>query len=255
MAGESEVTPLRGFNDAATHRPKNWKEADAEGWPEPTYQSEDVKMEMQRGFLKKVYSILCCQLAMTVAVCYAIMMHPAINSFVTHNSFIMLTCLFASLGLIVALNVYKNSYPTNMYLLAAFTFVESVTVGAVCAHYERHGVGELVGVAWGITLAIFCFLTLYVHISKKDFSFLGMFLPAALLGFCVFSLVSMLFGFHLGWFFAFGGACLFSAFIVYDTWMIMNRMGCDDYVIACIELYLDIINLFLMILQLLGNDR
>ena len=54
---------------------------------------------------------------------------------------------------------------------------------------------------------------------------------------------------------AFLGAMLFSAFIVYDTYMIMNRMGCDDYVIAAIELYLDIINLFLMILQLLGNDR
>ena len=50
-------------------------------------------------------------------------------------------------------------------------------------------------------------------------------------------------------------AVLFSAFIVYDTHQIMTRMGCDDYVIACIELYLDIINLFLMILELLGGGK
>lgn len=48
---------------------------------------------------------------------------------------------------------------------------------------------------------------------------------------------------------------LFSAFIVYDTHQIMTRMGCDDYVIACIELYLDIINLFLMILDVLGGGN
>lgn len=142
-----------------------------------------------------------------------------------------------------------------MWLLAGFTFLESVTVAGVCAHYEAHGVGELVAIAWGITLAIFVFLTAYVYFSKTDFSFLGMFLPAALLGFVIYSFVSLLFGFQTGYLFAFLGAMLFSAFIVYDTYMIMNRMGCDDYVIACIELYLDIINLFLMILQLLGNDR
>ena len=40
--------------------------------------------------------------------------------------------------------------------------------------------------------------------------------------------------------------------------MIVTRLGVDDYIIAAIELYLDVINLFLMILQLLvlcGGQR
>ena len=38
-----------------------------------------------------------------------------------------------------------------------------------------------------------------------------------------------------------------------DTWMIHNRLGPDDYIMAAIELYLDIINLFIFILQLLNR--
>jgi len=48
------------------------------------------------------------------------------------------------------------------------------------------------------------------------------------------------------------GALLFSAFIIFDTWKIANILSPDDYIIACNELYLDIINLFLYILSILG---
>jgi len=47
----------------------------------------------------------------------------------------------------------------------------------------------------------------------------------------------------------------FDRFILYDTHQIMNKLGTDDYIIATIELYLDILNLFLFILQLLGGGR
>ena len=51
--------------------------------------------------------------------------------------------------------------------------------------------------------------------------------------------------------FAIFGVALFTGFILYDTYMILTKLGVDDYIIAAIELYLDVINLFLMILQLL----
>ena len=43
------------------------------------------------------------------------------------------------------------------------------------------------------------------------------------------------------------GAVLFSGYIVYDTYVIMQRLGPDEWVHASISLYLDIINLFLYI--------
>ena len=48
-------------------------------------------------------------------------------------------------------------------------------------------------------------------------------------------------------------------FIIYDTWMILNKFGPDDYIMASIQLYLDIINLFLYLLEILrmlqGGDN
>merc|ERR1712038_991692 len=52
---------------------------------------------------------------------------------------------------------------------------------------------------------------------------------------------------------AIGGAILFSGFIIFDTQMIMTRVSPEEYVIATIELYLDIINLFLEILKILDK--
>ena len=107
----AESMPLKGYAGAqgdSSRRPANWKvefftcfcrvpgsrlickiehiieqsflflpqEAVAAGYPEPTYESDQVKAEIQRGFLRKVYSILCVQLLCTVGFCWAVMAHP-----------------------------------------------------------------------------------------------------------------------------------------------------------------------------------
>jgi len=54
---------------------------------------------------------------------------------------------------------------------------------------------------------------------------------------------------------AVGGALLFSCFIIFDTQMIMTRVSPEEYILATIELYLDIINLFIEILKILGREN
>lgn len=51
------------------------------------------------------------------------------------------------------------------------------------------------------------------------------------------------------------GALLFCAYLVYDTHLLIQRVGLDEYVWASVNIYLDIINLFLYILRLLGENR
>ena len=48
---------------------------------------------------------------------------------------------------------------------------------------------------------------------------------------------------------------MFSGLLVFDTWRIMRsgQFGQDDYVIAAVQIYLDLLNMFLFILSLLGN--
>ncbi len=48
-------------------------------------------------------------------------------------------------------------------------------------------------------------------------------------------------------------AILFSAYIVYDTQQIIKRASPEEYILASVELYLDVINLFLAILRILDN--
>jgi FtsH-binding integral membrane protein len=56
-----------------------------------------------------------------------------------------------------------------------------------------------------------------------------------------------------------GGCLLFSFYLVYDTQLILGgqhkkyQFSVDDYVFAALNLYLDIINLFIFILQILGS--
>lgn len=47
------------------------------------------------------------------------------------------------------------------------------------------------------------------------------------------------------------GALIFVGYILYDTSLIIHHFGPDDYIIAAVTLYLDIINLFLYLLELL----
>ena len=51
--------------------------------------------------------------------------------------------------------------------------------------------------------------------------------------------------------FSLAGALLFVGYILYDTSLIIHHLGPDDYVVAAVTLYLDIINLFHYLLELL----
>ena len=48
-----------------------------------------------------------------------------------------------------------------------------------------------------------------------------------------------------------GGAVLFCGFILFDTYMIMHHLSTEEYVIAAVDLYLDLINLFIYMLRIL----
>lgn len=56
-------------------------------------------------------------------------------------------------------------------------------------------------------------------------------------------------------FLAVGGAFLFSMFILYDTHVMMEKLSAEEYILATITLYLDIINLFIHILRILEATK
>jgi len=147
----------------------------------------------------------------------------------------------------------RRSHPTNLILLTGFTLAEAVVVGAITAQYNT----DVVLLALGITAAVSAGLTAYALQTKVDFTTAGGVLFSVLLTLCMTAFAAALFptsGLRLA--VACGGALLFSAYIVHDVQLVASgqhevRLSPDEYVPAAINIYLDVINLFLHLLQLL----
>mmetsp|Transcript_107337 Transcript_107337/g.334550 ORF Transcript_107337/g.334550 Transcript_107337/m.334550 type:complete len:179 (-) Transcript_107337:68-604(-) len=154
--------------------------------------------------------------------------------------------------------------PLNYGLLALLTVAEGVLVGFACLQYK---LGSVVLCA-GLTAAVVLGLSLYALRTKNDVTSFGPYLLCGLMVLCgtgfLMTIVASLGLNHSPMFsamqvlYAAGGALIFSVYIVYDTQMIMggnhqHEFSVDDYAMAAICLYLDIIQLFLSLLRLLGE--
>jgi len=211
--------------------------------------------ETRRVFIRKVYSILAVQLLTTGVTSAFMILHAPTQVYVLTHGWPVILSMIASIVLIVALMCYKDKEPMNMYLLCAFTLVESVLVGTVTTAYAAAGMQGIVLEAVFLTGAIFLGLTIFTFQSKIDFSFLGAGLSMGLGALILWGLFAMIFGIQTGYVYALLGCIIFSGYILFDTWLIMDKLSPHEYVLAAIMLYLDIINLFLYLLQLLSSDR
>mmetsp|Transcript_17872 Transcript_17872/g.38623 ORF Transcript_17872/g.38623 Transcript_17872/m.38623 type:complete len:301 (+) Transcript_17872:58-960(+) len=212
-------------------------------------------VETRRIFIRKVYTILAVQLLVTGVISTFMILHAPTQNYVLTHGWPVSLSMVASIILIVALMCMKDKHPQNMYLLGAFTIVESFLVGTVTTAYCAAGQRGIVLEAVFLTGAIFLGLTLFTFQSKIDFSFLGAALSMGLGALILWGLFGIIFGIQTGYVYALLGCIIFSGYILFDTWLIMDKLSPQDYVLAAIMLYLDIINLFLYLLQLLSSDR
>jgi FtsH-binding integral membrane protein len=137
-----------------------------------------------------------------------------------------------------------------------FTLAETLMLGSVSALVES----DVLATAIGTTMGVVAVLVLFASQTKYDFTSAGPYLMCALWSMIFYSICGAMFGFVTGWFYGLLGTILFSFFIVYDMQLIIggkgrHQLSVDDYVFAALNLYLDIINLFLHILQMLSKDN
>jgi len=175
------------------------------------------------------------------------------------------TILFITwvLGLVVMCTLLccrKNAIevPRNYILLGVFTLCMAYMVGMVASTYDANVVVMAAISTFAITLAI----TVYAMTTKRDFTWLGSMI-------WVFS--TMFFLFFIFWWFAFFtspvmwivynlfGVLIYSVYLIYDTQLVAGgkryELSMDDYVIAALIVYLDIIMIFLYLLQMLGGSQ
>merc|ERR1711879_571572 len=105
-------------------------------------------------------------------------------------------------------------------------------------------------------------LMIYTLVSRTEVKWLGAFLFLGLFGLMMWGFVWTLlwlcgvYSYWLYQLYCIFGIFLFIGFIIYDTSKLMNKHSDpDEYVIFAVNLYLDILNLFLFILSLLGGRK
>ena len=169
---------------------------------------------------------------------------------------------FAFVLAIACCDRFSRTYPTNYVALFAFTACEAVVLAITCLFVDA----VAVGLAAAMTALVTAGLTYYAWKTSADFTGLGGYLYAALLTLVVGGFVGGFFSafYSTPWIqnlYAVGGCLLFSCYIVYDTQLIVggqhkkHQFGMDDYVFAALNIYLDIINLFVYLLRLLNSRR
>ena len=179
---------------------------------------------------------------------------PALMQAVIEHPIITMLAMFAPLWMAMRA---RHSYPRNLILVLLFTFIEGLFIAPFLTLAERQSPG-IVGQAGILTLSTFGVLSLYALVSKRDFSAWGSFFFVGLWVLIATSLLNIFFPTALGtlWIAA-GTVLVFSGLLVFDTWRIVRSgaYGPDDYVPAAVNIYLDLLNLFLAIVSLLGGGR
>jgi modulator of FtsH protease len=179
---------------------------------------------------------------------------PRLMEAVAQHPFITMIAMFAPLWMAMQA---RHQFPKNLILTLLFTLVEGVWLAPFLYMAERQAPG-ITGQAGILTLSTFGVLSLYAVLSKRDFSAWGSFFIVGLWVLIATSLINMFVGSAMGSIWIAGGTVLvFSGLLVFDTWRIVRsgQYGPDDYVPAAVNIYLDLLNLFIGIISLLGGGR
>jgi modulator of FtsH protease len=184
---------------------------------------------------------------------FAFSQQPVMDASAQHP-FIMMACLFAPL--IMAQRAARD-FPKNLILTFLFTFIEGIFIAPFLAVADRAAPG-VVSQAAILTFSAFGVLSLYAVVSRRDFSAWGSFLMVGLVVLFIAMLINAFVGSAAGglWLSVIG-VMIFSGLLVFDTWRLLRSgaYGPGDYVMTAVAIYLDLLNMFLFILSLLGGGR
>jgi uncharacterized protein len=213
-----------------------------------------------RAHMQRVYGYMAGGLALTGIVAYA----AAASGFyqaIAGTGLIWIVML-APLGFVFALSfgIQRMSAETAMVLFWIYAAVMGLSLGGIFVVYT----GTSIARVFFITAAAYAAMSLYGYTTRADLSGMGSFLMMGLIGIVVASLVNIFLGSNtLQFAISIIGVIVFVGLTAYDTQRIKEMYLESDTaetarkkaVTGALALYLDFINLFMMLLQLFGQRR
>ncbi|ULT57847.1 Bax inhibitor-1/YccA family protein [Neobacillus drentensis] len=150
---------------------------------------------------------------------------------------------------------FRRRKAVSYGFLYIFTFISGITLYPIVAYYLSTSGANVVGMAFASTTVVFSGIAIYAAKSKRNFSFLGGFLLAAILALVAISLYNIFFPLSSTGMLAYSfvGVLVFSGYVLFDISR-MKHYGvrAEDVPLMALNLYLDFINLFISILRILG---
>ena len=217
----------------------------------------------ESNFISKVYLWMSFGLFLSAAASFWLLAQPDLLKLVFTNSLLFIGIIVAEFALVIWLSAaaLKMSPGLATGLFCAYSFLNGITLTSVLLVYT----GVSVLSTFAITATTFLFFSVYGATTKKDLTSIGGLAMMGLIGVIIASLVNLfLKSPTLVWITTFVGIAVFLGLIAYDTQKLkaLHAMGFESEemkkklsILGALTLYLDFINLFLLLLRLFGRRR
>ena len=208
--------------------------------------------EERATLVRRTYALVFVSVLFTIAGAMFALSQPRILQAVAAHPIIAAIATFAPL--LFAMRA-REAFPANIGLVLLFTFAEGVFISPLLYVYGQQQPGLITQAAM-LTIGSFAVLTGYAFVSRRDFSAWGSFFAVGLWVLIGVSLLNLFFrNPAMDLWLAGVTVLVFSGLLVFDTWRIRNVYGPNEYVAAAVQIYLDLLNLFLAMLRILGGRR
>jgi FtsH-binding integral membrane protein len=208
--------------------------------------------EERATLVRRTYTLVFFSILVTMVGATYGMSNTALMTQIIQHPFLTMLAVFIPL---LAAQGVRTRFPLNIAMVVLFTFAMGVMISPYL-FLVRQSTPALIPQAAGLTVGAFAVLTLYAFVSRRDFSAWGGFFTVGLFVLIGTSLLNLFFrNATADLWLAAGTVLVFSGLLVFDTWRLRNVFGPEDYVIAAVQIYLDLLNLFMGILRILGGNR
>lgn len=234
-------------------------------YPYRSMQTTQSRVEVVNAFMRGVYGWMCLGLLLTAGASAFTVSSPAMMQAVFGNQILFFGLIIAEfalvLGISAAINRLSAGAASGLFLL--YSALNGITLAAIFAVYAKATIMN----AFFVTGGMFGAMSLYGLLTKKDLTSFGSFLFMGLIGIIIASVVNIFTkSAMMDFIISCVGVLVFLGLTAYDTQKlkVMGEMApADDAtavrrgtILGALTLYLDFINLFLMMLRLFsGSNR
>lgn len=222
----------------------------------------EIAKEQQR-FITKVYGWMAFALALTGLVAMYTASSQAMLEFILGNRMVFFGLIIGELILVGSLVGFlpKLNSRTATAIFIGYSIINGLTLSVVFLVYTAGSIATTFFICGGM----FALMSAYGYFTGNDLTRFGSLLIMLLIGLIIASLVNLfLNSTALYWITTYVGIFIFTGLVAYDTQKIKNMgayvtEGTEEHrkgaIVGALSLYLDFINLFLMLLRIFGNRR